>query len=669
MRLNAARHVATLNHRGAQRGAGGVLPPTGAGFLGVQLARKHSAPLRPRGGVALRAATVSGAAAAPRVAVNGAPNEETRPPSADATASGSVAPTPTPEQQKSASAYIWERNWVPVCPLSSLVPSAPTPVVLLGQPLVVWRHSVRGWVVMRDVCPHRLAPLSEGRLEAGGTRLACSYHGWEFSEEGQCTRVPQLASNPRASATACASKRSCVTSFPTLELDGILFAWLDASEEGLQAARMAPKPRLQEAPVAVISPDWVINEMPADYPFWLEQSMDPTHANFLHDGVGGFVTANAMPLEGAHVKQVDLLRGFSWEHGAYEHTSKDAKGSREFQPPFITRVTYAYPTGSHFQLWIMSVPVRPGVTRSFFKAGYNPAPPSLPQGPQQTQQPVAGATPAAAAPAAQPADGNGNGHATAQAPAPSAAPASQQDGDGNGDGSRADVGRQVGVGGQRQASGRLRGFGKVPGRAPKVPAPHWRGPAPLEHLLFDQDALMLSRQDVLMRRGGLTARNYYLNSKADGGVAAMHVWLRQAGYPDSLWGGKPVVQYGTTYSGWPAQELSLEQILSRQERHVRHCTVCQRGLRQVTALCTALTAVAGLAAMVAATLAVMAVVKPAGALAAVGGWWGVAGGAVVAAALALVAVKGWWYREEKFISGAAQWRRRGGYALRGTKAK
>ena len=35
----------------------------------------------------------------------------------------------------------------------------------------------QGWVVMSDVCPHRLAPLSEGRLEAGGTRLACAYHG------------------------------------------------------------------------------------------------------------------------------------------------------------------------------------------------------------------------------------------------------------------------------------------------------------------------------------------------------------------------------------------------------------------------------------------------------------------------------------------------------------
>ena len=99
---------------------------------------------------------------------------------------------------------------------------------------------------MRDMCPHRLAPLSEvgagvgggagtggrtgaegladehagvacvcvcrlrwtcpnaanlvaflgrpaqGRVEEGGTRLACAYHGWEFDGDGRCTRVPQV---------------------------------------------------------------------------------------------------------------------------------------------------------------------------------------------------------------------------------------------------------------------------------------------------------------------------------------------------------------------------------------------------------------------------------------------------------------------------------------------
>eukprot|EP00971_Amphidinium_carterae_P168400 3336522-Amphidinium_carterae.2 len=33
------------------------------------------------------------------------------------------------------------------------------------------------WHVMLDACPHRSAPLSEGRVEEDGT-LLCSYHAW-----------------------------------------------------------------------------------------------------------------------------------------------------------------------------------------------------------------------------------------------------------------------------------------------------------------------------------------------------------------------------------------------------------------------------------------------------------------------------------------------------------
>ncbi|GFR41161.1 hypothetical protein Agub_g1826, partial [Astrephomene gubernaculifera] len=107
------------------------------------------------------------------------------------TSSPAASPAPAP----SPSPFIWTRHWVPIIPVSYLDPSRPTPATILGQPLVIWHHATQGWVVQRDVCPHRLAPLSEGRLEGGGTRLACAYHGWEFNEAGACTRVPQLASD------------------------------------------------------------------------------------------------------------------------------------------------------------------------------------------------------------------------------------------------------------------------------------------------------------------------------------------------------------------------------------------------------------------------------------------------------------------------------------------
>lgn len=66
---------------------------------------------------------------------------------------------------------------------------------------------------MEDVCPHRLAPLSEGRLHEDGT-LQCSYHGWQIDCGGCTCRVPQIGDS-KAQATACGSGRSLVAVYPS----------------------------------------------------------------------------------------------------------------------------------------------------------------------------------------------------------------------------------------------------------------------------------------------------------------------------------------------------------------------------------------------------------------------------------------------------------------------
>jgi phenylpropionate dioxygenase-like ring-hydroxylating dioxygenase large terminal subunit len=46
---------------------------------------------------------------------------------------------------------------------------------LLNTPIVIWRDgaAVRAF---KDACPHRLVPLSEGRIAPNGC-LECPYHG------------------------------------------------------------------------------------------------------------------------------------------------------------------------------------------------------------------------------------------------------------------------------------------------------------------------------------------------------------------------------------------------------------------------------------------------------------------------------------------------------------
>lgn len=102
--------------------------------------------------------------------------------------------------------------WYPVHYLKDLDHSQPTQFTLLGRDIVIWWDKVADcWRVFDDQCPHRLAPLSQGRIAEDGL-LECPYHGWAFTGEGTCDRIPQQTED----STAQTSKRACVTALPKI---------------------------------------------------------------------------------------------------------------------------------------------------------------------------------------------------------------------------------------------------------------------------------------------------------------------------------------------------------------------------------------------------------------------------------------------------------------------
>ena len=42
---------------------------------------------------------------------------------------------------------------------------------LLGKDLVVWQNNKGAWAAFEDRCPHRAAPLTEGRVEKDGSLM------------------------------------------------------------------------------------------------------------------------------------------------------------------------------------------------------------------------------------------------------------------------------------------------------------------------------------------------------------------------------------------------------------------------------------------------------------------------------------------------------------------
>jgi nitrite reductase/ring-hydroxylating ferredoxin subunit len=95
--------------------------------------------------------------------------------------------------------------------LSREVRRRPFRVMLDGEPVVLFRTEA-GLAALADRCPHRLVPLSLGRVKDG--TLECPYHGWRFDPGGLCVEMPGHTGD---------MPRCRVARFQATELDGAIF--------------------------------------------------------------------------------------------------------------------------------------------------------------------------------------------------------------------------------------------------------------------------------------------------------------------------------------------------------------------------------------------------------------------------------------------------------------
>lgn len=109
--------------------------------------------------------------------------------------------------------------WVPAATVSQLDGPRPVvPVTLYGKRLVLFRDDEGELGLIDRHCPHRGADLCFGRREDNGLR--CPFHGWHFDRTGQCVEQP---AEPEDSTMYKTIK---LPSFPVMERDGVLFAYL-----------------------------------------------------------------------------------------------------------------------------------------------------------------------------------------------------------------------------------------------------------------------------------------------------------------------------------------------------------------------------------------------------------------------------------------------------------
>ncbi len=108
--------------------------------------------------------------------------------------------------------------WYYAIPGDALKPGKMQSKVLLGEPVVLGRAGDGSVFALRDICPHRGVPLSDGRFD--GKEIECCYHGWRFDSHGHCTAIPSLVPDQSFDLG-----RIAVASYPAREVQGNIWVF------------------------------------------------------------------------------------------------------------------------------------------------------------------------------------------------------------------------------------------------------------------------------------------------------------------------------------------------------------------------------------------------------------------------------------------------------------
>uniref|UniRef100_A0A7S3JTP5 Rieske domain-containing protein n=1 Tax=Aureoumbra lagunensis TaxID=44058 RepID=A0A7S3JTP5_9STRA len=259
--------------------------------------------------------------------------------------------------EKANKIFEWHRQWYPMAVTEFLDEKRPLPMQLMGKSLVAWKSEQQGWKIFDDACPHRLAPLSEGRVENDGT-LLCAYHAWRFNADGTCVSMPQ-AKDLENFATCS------VPSYPVREIDGLLWVFGDNSDEGrMMAALSEPKKRDEIDDPNAKRLHWNIRDLPYGYDFFLENVMDPAHVTVSHHNIVGnrYIKDQYYDMK---MIQSPTLEGFAFKTIPRNPNPNAPYSTTEFRAPSLVKITTTYPKNDAQQiLYLYITPSsKPGFSR------------------------------------------------------------------------------------------------------------------------------------------------------------------------------------------------------------------------------------------------------------------------------------------------------------------
>lgn len=175
---------------------------------------------------------------------------------------------------------------------------------LLDKPWVIFRKQDGTYAMLGNRCPHRFAPLSQGKRK--GDTIACPYHGLEYGPGGACTHNPfseVIPPRARVDAPVVVARHRGV--------------WFWAGD-----ADMADPALIPDFSAIEVDQPMVHGRMlfPAHYEIITDNLMDLSHTEFIHEEsfrMGGKFLA------GSHAVEEDET-GAIWSKWAFNNTARPA---------------------------------------------------------------------------------------------------------------------------------------------------------------------------------------------------------------------------------------------------------------------------------------------------------------------------------------------------------
>lgn len=161
-------------------------------------------------------------------------------------------------------------QWYVILESNEVKPGQVVGVTRLGEKLVLWRDAQGQVTCMADVCPHRGAALSAGKLV--GSNVQCPFHGFEFDSSGRCTLIPANGKNAQP-PKAFQVRRV----YPAREANDFIYIWWGDPQPDLP-----PLPFFDAVDHTAFSWMTLRDHWATHYSRAIENQLDVVHLPFIH---------------------------------------------------------------------------------------------------------------------------------------------------------------------------------------------------------------------------------------------------------------------------------------------------------------------------------------------------------------------------------------------------